>query len=76
MKKYLVVKNAAGVDVSQEIELADGRAVGMWSQHRVMHRGLQIGWLEGGNPMDFSNGYTFEVVDERPANWPADDATA
>ena len=69
-KSYLVVKNPAGVDVSQDIELADGRASLMWSQYAVMHRGLQIGWLESGCPMDFSNGYTFEVVDEKPKDWP------
>lgn len=73
-KSYLVVKNPAGVDISQEIELADGKACLMWSQYKIMHRGQQIGWLESGCPMDPSPGYTFEVVDDRPSNWPPEDA--
>ena len=68
-KQYLVVKNPLGRDVSQEIELKNGKASFMWSQYEVHHEGKMIGWLEAGCPSDFRDGYTFEVVDSKPANW-------
>lgn len=69
-KQYLVVKNPLGRDVSQEIELKNGKANPFgWSQYEVHHEGKMIGWLESGDPSDFRDGYTFSIVDEKPANW-------
>jgi hypothetical protein len=59
----LIVRDPSGRDVSDEIELKNGRASLFWSQYEVHHGGKRVGWLESGCPSDFVDGYTAE---ERP----------
>lgn len=50
------------VDISDEIELKNGRANACgWSQKEVWHDGKQIGWLYCGELKDFVDGYSFEI---------------
>ena len=52
-------------DVSNEIKLENGKGNPFgWSQHEIHHDGQLIGWLESGEPMNFIDGYSFEVVRE------------
>lgn len=62
-----------GLDVSDDIELTEGRGNPFgWSQHRLVHNlragvaivPVEIGWLECGEPDITEPGYSAEVVDE------------
>ena len=58
----LRIFDPSGRDISDEIELANPRALlGGWSQQEVHLYGARIGWIECGAPMDFSPGYTFTI---------------
>ena len=60
-------------DISDELELRDRKALpGGWSQAQLVyipkdqtgHPSAEefVGWIESGIPMDFADGFRFEVV--------------
>ena len=66
----LLVYNSEGVDISDELELKDGKSNPFgWSQHKLVHvhnvNGAKVedfvGWLESGSPMNFTDGYTYKI---------------
>ncbi len=68
--KRLLVYDAEGKDISDELELQDGKSnPSGWSQYKLVHvhnvNGAKIeefvGWLESGAPMNFVKGYTFKI---------------
>lgn len=72
LRVFKLANGTADVEITDEIELRDGRALpGGWSQHKIMHvyeiNALpvedHVGWLESGVPSDFQEGYRFEVED-------------
>ena len=72
MSRRLLVFDAGGDDISDELELQDGKSNPFgWSQYRLVHvhniNGSKIedfvGWLESGSPMNFVEGYTYKIED-------------
>ena len=54
-----------GQDVSNEIELVNGRGNPWgWSQHELHHRGQPIGWIECGKPDITRPEYSAEIVSD------------
>ena len=53
-------------DISDDITLENGKSNPFgWSQQEVHYEGKRIGWIENGSPMDFEEGFTFKLSEER-----------
>ena len=61
-------------EISDDMETAGGRTLpGGWSSHELVYvekdatghasAPVHVGWLESGAPMDFADGFRFEVED-------------
>lgn len=51
-------------DISEEIELKNGRKRDHYLHSEIHHEGKMIGSLENGEPVNFIEGYSFRVTKE------------
>ena len=55
-----------GKPITEDLDLINGKALPSgWSQYEVTYKGEHIGWLESGYPMDLTEGWTFEEVENK-----------